>query len=75
MTKSSGVLPALQVDEKTEVSEAITRLVRQLGHQSQVVHEASEAVQELADKNLDVVLADFNLPGTDRPKLSVKPIA
>lgn len=55
----------LVVDDNEDAAEALDLMLRQLGHETLVLHRGQEALLRLAQFGPDVVLLDLGMPGLD----------
>ena len=53
----------LVVDDEEPVSNLLSRLLRDIGHQPMVVNSGAEALEAVAHESFDLVLSDVKMPG------------
>jgi two-component system NtrC family sensor kinase len=53
----------LVVDDEEPVSNLLSRLLRDMGHQPMVVNSGAEALEAVAHESFDLVLSDVKMPG------------
>jgi CheY-like chemotaxis protein len=63
-------LRVLVIDDELTVRQLLTALLGRLGHTSETVSNAAEALSKVEHTEFDLVLTDFDMPGTKGDELA-----
>lgn len=62
----------LVVDDELEITQALVRTLRQHGYTTLVAHDGLEALELIADNEVNVLLSDIDMPGMDGVTLAMR---
>ncbi len=71
MTQAQGKV-VLVADDDVQVTQALSRVVRRLGHTALVAEDGLSALEQLREHRVDVLLSDIDMPGLDGVALAAR---